>query len=419
MILRNKPKILYPCNDGTYSTHKRRGACNWHQGLKSKQGVKLGPIGKGGASGVDLIPLKNIHVAHEWFQNRAAPYSLRSVQSITEAVVKGAFRWENMDAITIWLNPSDKLLYVLSGHSRHEAFIQLCNAGAKVAGRGFCSIPAKVFTGSLEAAKKIALESNTLSTKETDLERAVFYQRKRLGGADAGALKVLAKRLEGRNWSTILGFSYLSPTGKTWRALEALASGQADSKTIINSVGRWIGNARKNVPQLTNGHENELYDWLVTRKGYGSGSGQVNSETKFAQRLASIINSRTTFGKLEERLNIQSAVQLSPVERQYNAQLEEAKKTINDLDKELKAKIKNLATQGAKAKQVADITAPLERSLRNARLTYQGLVSKFDQVQAHARNEQTLFGVGTTHQPSLLIPGIALLAGLYWLKNSS
>jgi hypothetical protein len=366
---------------------------------------------------VQLIPLKSIHVAHEWFQNRAAQYSLRSVQSITDAVAKGAFRWENMDAITIWLNPTDQLLYVLSGHSRHEAFIQLCKTGAKVGGRGFCSIPAKVFTGPLEAAKKIALESNTLSTKETDLERAIFYRRKRESGADAGALKVLAKRLEGRNWSTILGFSHLSPIGKTWRALEALANGQADSKTIINNVGRWIGNARKNVPQLTNLHENELYDWLVTRKGYGSGAGQVNSETKFAQRLSSIINRRTTFGQLEESLNIQSAVQLSPVERQYNAQLIEAKTAINEQDKELKAKIKSLAAQGATSEDVARITAPLERSLRNARLAYQGLVAKFDQVRAHARNEQTLFGVGSTPNPSLLIPGLMLLAGVYWIKN--
>jgi hypothetical protein len=416
MILRKKPKILYPCKDGAFSTHKRRGACNWHKGLKSKTGVKLGP---GGAkpSGVELIPLKNIHVAHDWFQNRAAPYSLRSVQSITGAVTQGNFRWENMDAITVWLNPTDQRLYVLSGHSRHEAFIQLCSSGAKAGARGFCSIPAKVFTGPLEAAKKIALESNTLSTKETDLERAVFYRRERAAGAAAGALKALAKRLEGRNWSIILGFSYLSPIGKTWRALEALANGQADSKTIINNVGRWIGNARKNVPQLTNLHENELYDWLVTRKGYGSGSGQVNSETKFATRLASIINRRTTFGKLEESLNIQSAVQLSPVERQYNAQLTEAKTAINEQDKELKAKIKSLAAQGATSEDVARITAPLERSLRNARLAYQGLVAKFDQVRAHARNEQTLFGIGSTRKPSLLIPGLMLLAGVYWIKN--
>ncbi|SER16024.1 hypothetical protein [Neolewinella agarilytica] len=416
MILRKKPRVIYPCKDGTYSTHKRRGACNWHQGLKSKDGVKLGPAGKGRSSGIDLIPLKDIRVAHEWFQNRAAPYSLRSVQNIMEAVKSGSFRWANMDAITVWKNPAGGL-FVLSGHSRFEAFTQLCAEGEKIGSRGFCSIPAKLFSGSLAAAKKIALESNTLSTKETDLERATFYRRQRESGADAGAMQANAKRLEGRNANTILAFSFLSPTGKTWRALEAMSNGQADSKTIINNVGRWIGNARRKVPALTNSHEDELYEWLVTRSGYGSGSGQVNSETKFAQRLASIINRRTTFGQLEERLNIQSAVQLSPVERQYNAQLEEAKKTVFDIDKELKAKVSRLAAQGATPKQVADITAPLERALRNARLAYQGLRAKSSEVQAHARNEQTLFGVGTTNNNSILIPGVMLFAGLYWIKN--
>jgi hypothetical protein len=418
MILRRKPRQLYRCRDGTFSTHKRHGACVWHGGLKSKEPVKLGTRRGGQSADVELIPLREIHVAHQWFQNRAAPYSLRSVQNIVEAAQGGGFKWANLDAITVWRNPADRKLYVLSGHSRHEAFRQLCEAGIKAEGRDFCAIPAKTFTGSLEAAKKLALESNTLSTKETDLERATFYRRQREAGTDAGAMLRLAKRLEGRNANTILAFSFLSPTGKTWAALQALADGQADSRTIIKAVGRWIGNARRRNPQLTDFHENELYEWLVMRKGYGSGAGQVNSEQKFLKRLDSIINRRTTFGKLKESLNIQSAVTLSPVERQYNQRLEDARKQIKELDKELQAKIKNLTARGATAADVARITEPIERALRRARIEYQGLVSSYDQVQEAARNEQRLFGVGSaTTGGTGILPVLALVGGIYYLTR--
>lgn len=317
MIILKKPKQLYRCRDGSLSTHNRPGACVWHGGLRPGKPVRLGKgCGTKVDAGVQLIALEWIHVAHEWFQNRTQAYSERSVNNIVLAAQAGEFKWANLDAVTLWRNPTDKKLYVLSGHSRHEAFKRACAAGLTAERQGFCEIPAKIVDVDLATAKRIALESNTLSTKETDLERAIFYRRQRFGGADAGAMQALAKRLEGRNANTILAFSYLNPDGRTWSALQALASGQADSKTVIKSVGRWIGNARQKYPALTNSHEDELYTWLIQQKGYGSSRGQVNSERKFAERLASIINRRSTFGVLSDRLNIQDSITRSPVEQQ-------------------------------------------------------------------------------------------------------
>jgi 3'-phosphoadenosine 5'-phosphosulfate sulfotransferase (PAPS reductase)/FAD synthetase len=144
----------------------------------------------------------------------------------------------------------------------------------------------------------------------------------------------------------------------------------------------------------------------------------VNSEQKFLKRLDSIINRRTTFGKLEESLNIQSAVTLSPVERQYNQRLEEARKQIKELDKELQTKIKNLTARGATAADVARITEPIERALRRARIEYQGLVSSYDQVQEAARNEQRLFGVGSAATGrTRIFPVLALVGGIYYLTR--
>jgi hypothetical protein len=280
MIIPRKQKKLYPCNDGTLSTHQRRGACNWHGGLKKKKKALV--IGRGRRhfdyaqqncnekTDVQFINLEKISVAHEWFQNRAAAFSTRSVENIIEAVQSGSFRWANMDAITVWENPQDGKYYVLSGHSRFQAFRSLCAASKTAEGRAFCAIPAKVTMATLAEAKKIALESNTLATKETATERATFYRRQRTAGMGAKELETLAKRLEGRNANTVVAFSYLNQTGKTWAGVLALSSGQADSKNIITSVGRWIGNARRRFPQLTNFHEDELYNWLITNKGYGN-----------------------------------------------------------------------------------------------------------------------------------------------------
>lgn len=393
------PKRFFRCSDGTYSTTDAGGACAYHGGLAVPvEPVKMARQGARASrdqvkpGDVVLVPVQGISVRHEWFQGRATPYSVRSVENIVQAVAGGTFRWSNMDPVTLWLAPDGKL-YMLSGHSRLEAFRQLCEAGAVVDGRNFCELPAKIETEiTLEQAKEIALQSNTLSTKETPLERANFYRRARIDrGDDPQELLKLARRLEGKDARTIIAYSYLNPAGKTYNALELLEGGQAESRTVIANVARWIGNARMNVPQLTDFHENELYEWLVTNKGYGTSRGQMANENDFRSRLQSIINRRTTFGRLEDTLNIQANITLSPVEAEYNAQLEAARQEVKDLERELKAKIRELRGRDATEAQIQEITQGLEASLRRARIRYQDLISKRGDVAEAARNELSLF----------------------------
>ena len=387
------PNRFYRCNDGAYSDHNRKGACNWHGGLKSLKPVRTQKSGSGQrmkSGDVVNVPVQAISVRHEWFQGRATPYSIRSVENIFAAVRENKFRWVNMDPVTLWAAPGGKL-YMLSGHSRLEAFTQLCKANASAEGKSFCNIPAKIIADiTLEEAKKIALQSNTLSTKETPLERAAYYAQLRRNNVDPATIKAQAKRLEGRNYIAVLAYSYLSPTGKTLNALQALENGDADSNNIMTSVARWIGNARQSY-LLTNTHEDELYDWLITRRGYGSGTAQVSNEREFKSRLSSIINRRTTFGKLEERLNIQSFLQRSPVEQQYDQQLQAAKQAVLDAEKGLKSKIKELTNKGASENQIKRITEGLEAAVRRSRIEYQTLLSNKSKVAEAARNELSLF----------------------------
>lgn len=347
------------------------------------------------SSGVNMIPIEAINIRRDWFQNRATPYSERSVESIVQAAMSGSFRWSQLDPVTLWVGPDGKL-YMLSGHSRLEAFDRLCRAGAVVDGQTFCNIPAKIEANiSLEEAKRIALESNTLSTKETELERAEYYRAMRMQGRNADNE---AKRLEGDNWSTVLALSYLNPSGKTYTTLRALENGDATSKGNIRTIARWIGNARAKYGSLTNFHEDELYTWLVDNTGYGTRTGQISNERDFNNRLASIINRRSTFGQLEDSLNIIANVTLSPVEAQYNQQLAEASEKVKALQKMLDDKIKEYRNRAATENQILELTAPISAQLTRARIEYQALLQKKGDVTQYAKQEVNLFANLSGHR---------------------
>jgi len=348
------------------------------------------------ATGVELIPIQAISIRRVWFQNRATPYSERSVENIVQAVQSGAFRWSQLDPVTLWAGPDGKL-YMLSGHSRLEAFNRLCRAGAVVDGRNFCEIPAKIEANiGLEEAKRIALESNTLATKETELERAEYYRTIRARGKDTDKD---AKRLEGDNWGTIIALSYLNPSGKTYTALRALEKADATSKGNIRTIARWIGNARAKYPVLTNFHEDELYTWLVDNLGYGTRAGQISNERDFNNRLASIINRRSTFGRLEDSLNIAANVTLSPVEAQYNQQLAQASEMLKALQKQLDEKIREYRYRNATESQILELTAPISAQLTRARIEYQSLLQKKGDIAQYAKQEVNLFANLSGHRP--------------------
>ena len=80
--------------------------------------------------------------------------------------------------------------------------------------------PAQVI---LDEAKRIAMESNTLSSRESDLERANYYRRMLEMGTPASEIKAAAARMEGKEAVKILAFAQLNPNGKTANALRPIA----------------------------------------------------------------------------------------------------------------------------------------------------------------------------------------------------
>jgi len=385
---------FFECGDGTYSTATTARACRRHGGRRSTEPVPSGSSSKGSSLlNIQDVPLSKIHIDRNLFQGREKAFSKRSVENIIDDVANGRFVWENLDPITLWLSPDGKL-FLLSGHSRHKAFEILADNGATVDGKRFDRIPAKIRSGNLSEAKRIALESNTLSTKENDVERASYYRKLRQDGIDEKALLTSVKKNEGRNWTNIYAYTFLSPSGASWAALRQFAEGEDQSATITKALAKWIGTARREFPELTNEHEAELYTWLFEHRGYGTGAGQVNTEREFVERLSVFIQKNTFFGTFDANkpLNIQAAQQKSPTELQYDRAIQEQTKAVRELETEIKSKIKTLSDRNAGRADVQRIISPMETALRNARLDLQNLLSKRGEVIEYSKNEATLFG---------------------------
>lgn len=387
---------LYECVDGSFSTSESSRGCSRHGGKKTGIPVAFG--GGGSKLKVKDVPLSEISTDKNMFQGREKDFSLRSVENIVSAVKSGAFVWANLDPVTLWKSTTGKL-YIISGHSRFEAFKRLSAENIKYDGEKFDSIPAKILIAvPLEAAQRIALESNTLSTKETDLERAKYYRKLRQDGTKESALVDDIKKNEGKNWVNIYAYTFLSQTGKSIDALSKFGDKEDTSAQMTKSLVKWIGSGRKSFPELTNDHEDELYSWLFERKGYGTGPGSVSTEAEFKEALNSFVSKNTFFGKFDQEkpLNIMSLLQKSPAEAQYDEQINEAKKLVLDSEKNLKSKIKTLTDRGATKSEIQKIVEPFEAALRNQRVNLQKLLQKKTDVLEYSKNEKTLFGVTET-----------------------
>jgi hypothetical protein len=393
-IYREIPSF-FQCTDGTFSTSTSTRACRRHGGKKSDLPYQLTSGAGSNLLNIQDVPLSQIHVNHALFQGREKAYSPRSVENILAAVANGAFLWENLDPVVLWQSPDGKK-YLVSGHSRTEAFRRLEAAGATAGGKGFSRIPAKVLQNvSKEVAKTVALESNTLSTKENDVERAAYYRRLRQDGRGEKQIFEAVKKNEGRNANNIYAYTFLSPSGKAWYNLKQFAEDESQSGQITKALAAWIGNARKIFPVLTNDHENELTTWLFEKRGYGTGAGQVNNAREFSESVQKFVARNTFLGVFDptKPLNIEGLLTKTPTEMEYDLQIEAAKKAAAEADKLWKAKADELTGRKASQTDVQRILLPYSTNRQNAYLNLKRLMENKSRVMEYAKNEPALFGI--------------------------
>ncbi|WP_172674399.1 hypothetical protein [Persicobacter sp. CCB-QB2] len=292
--------------------------------VKSKKGASSSKVK------VHTIDLWKIQTDEKRFQNRNNAYSEESVKRIESAHFNQKFDWSAFDPIVVWEDPNKKNRYfVLSGHSRFEAFKRISKID-----HYFKRIPAKIFGGSERQAIDFALNSNTLSTKETDLERAGYYRKKReeCGLSGPSCAKQIEEEIhekEGKNASTIHNLSYLNPKG--WMVGQLLQFDGKDKTSLNNlsTIANWTGEARRRFPKLTHQNENQIAKWLF-QQGYGNKSGQFSAKSKFFQYLERFAN----MGKFDAVINLNRQLSKSPSEAAWEEQKISIEKELKVAEKE-------------------------------------------------------------------------------------
>ncbi len=351
------------------------------------------------AGKVELIKLSEINIDKKLFQNRDESFSAESVTRIIDAVDNGTFQWEVLDPILLWERPRDKKLFVLSGHSRTESFIALSDRKEVYKGQKFDRIPAKIIKGIAQSeAVKIALDSNTLATKETDLERAKYYRGLRQKGVSAQDVEAYIRKNEGKNAKLISNLSYLSPTGFISDAIRQFSKGEVTSKTNLQIISDWTGEAMKRNPEFTLSHENEISRWLL-EGGYGTKTSQFSNKLKFLDRLHKAKVKKYEFGvfKANEPLNVKNLVSKNHIELAYEQELSTAKDEVFQAEKDLKKK----AEEAYEAVKQGKITIEkAEKVVNDYAVKYSAvksllnkLASKREMVITSFQAQTALFGV--------------------------
>jgi len=280
------------------------------------------------------LPLDQVNVNTKEFQGREGEYSEETFNSISKAAKAGKFNWAIFDPIKVWKNPKDGKYYVLAGHSRRAAFEDLAKSGMKE----FSTIPAIEYKGAtFEEAKKFAIEeSNVLGTRESDIARANVYRGMRETGKTEKEIKTRAKELEKNNSNYIYSISFLNPQGKTISALKAFEKSQSKKDTQnLSVIADWIGSARADFTQLTNSHEDEIYDWLIKDNAFD----KIRNKTEFKDRIDKRVNN-FQFDP-EKSLNLKDTAIKSNFRLEYDEEVKKAETTLKnailDRDKQMKS----------------------------------------------------------------------------------
>lgn len=368
-----------------------------------------------GWEAVKLIDIKTISKDPARFQNRDTAESSESVTRIINDVEKGRFDWAKFDPIVVWRDPSDRRLYVLSGHSRTKAFQELSKAGATVGGKDFTKIPAKLFQGDESAAIDFALNSNTLSTKESDIERANYYRNKRKNGTPEAEIIEELKNNEGKNWTRIWAFSHLLKDGFTNSALKALQNSSTENAELVKIVAEWIGKIFAQYPYLTPEHDKEIYKFLITEGAYGKGAGKINNYQTLREKVSKAIERRTEFGKFNSgaRLNLWNLNESS-----NNMRVFDEKKA--NLTAELRAAIKELnekrKTFFQRAKADKSIT---NEQINKALQPYQDNVNLLQRRLIELENNKNQYAKADREQQALIFDGIGKTANNLLYNDNS
>ena len=353
------------------------------------------------------FPIKDIYTDEKRFQNRVNAFSEDSKNRIINAVKNGTFDWAKFDPITIWKDPKDDKHYVISGHSRKAAFWELAQT-KEVDSYSFMHIPARIFKGTESQAIDFALNSNTLSTKETEVERALYYNKQRAvcemkkglnGKSDCEKqVESACREAEGKNANYILNLSYLNPNGYLIDSLARLGvEKDNDSTNLLRTIANWIGEARRSNPEISDTQETEIAQYLING-GYGNKSGQFRNKTQFNERLDYSFNKWKANGANPSKpLNLANTLSKTSFEKEWDERLAKAKEELDNAIAEHEEKHKKylFAVMDGSLTQARmdELMKPIIAYVEKAKKEYERVKGQKDDVKKAASAQTSLWGV--------------------------
>ena len=262
-------------------------------------------------TGVKTIPLSDLYTDEKRFQNRK-----KLNEEIVDNIVQN-FKPTDLDPLVVWYDKKQDKTFVLAGHHRFEALKRLKH---KIIPVKYANEDYPTEADAIRYAKEI---SNANRTLEEPYERAAIYRKYREEGYSEKDINEKAA-LEGKNRSYILNLSWLNPKGATMSTLVQFSQTQSKAdKNEAERIADWIGQARRNAPELTDAHEKEMFDFLTNKEA----SKRTTNKAKFLEYV------RACYNPFEptEPLNLARIKYQSEGEKQYDEEVEELKNNINKL----------------------------------------------------------------------------------------
>ena len=273
---------------------------------KAKKNTKVGQY-----TGVKTIPLSDLYTDEKRFQNRK-----KLNEEIVNNIVQN-FKPTDLDPLVVWYDKKQDKTFVLAGHHRFEALKRLKHKTVPVK---YANEDYPTEADAIRYAKEI---SNANRTLEEPYERAAIYRKYREEGYSEKDINEKAA-LEGKNRSYILNLSWLNPKGATMSTLVQFSQTQSKAdKNEAERIADWIGQARRNAPELTDAHEKEMFDFLTNKEA----SKRTTNKAKFLEYV------RACYNPFEptEPLNLARIKYQSEGEKQYDEEVEKLKSNINKL----------------------------------------------------------------------------------------
>ncbi len=360
------------------------------------------------------IPVSELTVSLKDFQGRSEEYSSVTYGRIVKEVRDGTFNFSALPAIMVWKDIRTGKWVILAGHSRTAAFRDL-SAGKHPINPAykksdFAKIHAQVFVAddynsALEQAKKVAQESN-LAGQQSNIDFA-YKVVKPLRESSKNMSKYWEKMedLFGANKMAVHKLSFLNPDGKTVAMLRATKDlSDRQQKAIVETIAEYIGRARERMPELTNQHETELYDWLVKvfANPDEAAKKKIGSESKFLDLVASRIM-RLGWSP-DQPLNLELVGAKSIYEQTYDQIKAEKEDQIKELQKEYNAKKDALIKLDWPIEKIEEKLDSQEKYIIRLQKELARYIQGYSQVEIAAKNELNLFDAPPPPPPPAQAP---------------